>query len=186
MSLPRQTVSGDFFRFWNPRWACEPLSGLGAAKTGDRFNERGTEALYFSTDVATAWREYTSQDETPLHRPATLVVYRIEGEGIIDLARPEVRSELSVGPDDLLSDWRALLKAGREPPTWRLSRELIGIGVPGILVPSAESHGANLVLWVENLEGRIEITVHDPRGELPRSHASWEGDRHRMGEDSSA
>lgn len=43
-----------FYRIISPVWASVPLSGMGAARQGGRFNRLGQEALYLSRDEATA------------------------------------------------------------------------------------------------------------------------------------
>lgn len=41
------------WRVITPTYAGKPLSGMGAARQGGRFNRPGQEALYFSLDGAT-------------------------------------------------------------------------------------------------------------------------------------
>jgi len=46
------------YRVISPAYAGLPLSGMGAARRGGRFNRPGQEALYLSLDEATALAEY--------------------------------------------------------------------------------------------------------------------------------
>ena len=47
-------------------------------------------------------------------------------------------------------------------------------GAPGILFPSvANPGGANVVLFLEALQGHGTIAVHDPDAALPVDQSSW-------------
>jgi RES domain-containing protein len=46
------------YRVISPAYAGTPLSGMGAARRGGRFNRPGQEALYLAMDEATALAEY--------------------------------------------------------------------------------------------------------------------------------
>lgn len=56
-----------FYRIIAPVFAAHPLSGMGAARQGGRFNRPGTEALYLSSDEATALAEYRQAPELSTH-----------------------------------------------------------------------------------------------------------------------
>lgn len=177
--MPKEVASrdieGDYYRFVSPCWACEPVSGEGAAKTGNRFNEKGVPTLYLSKQVDTAWEEYSAKGL----RPATLVVYHIKARGLVDLSDRDSCLALNFNPGDLLSEWEDISRREGDCPTWRLARRLVAEGRPGLLVPSSErDNGLNLVLWLDNCRDRVAITVYDPDRELPASQASWvEADR---------
>lgn len=55
------------YRVISPAYAGTPLSGMGAARQGGRFNRPGQEALYLALDEATALAEY-KQDNPWLKR----------------------------------------------------------------------------------------------------------------------
>jgi RES domain-containing protein len=56
-----------FYRIIVPAYASSPLSGMGAARQGGRFNRPEQEALYLSLDESTALAEY-KQDNPWLRR----------------------------------------------------------------------------------------------------------------------
>ena len=58
MKIVRLGPDEVFHRFLTPKWAFVPLSGVGAAIDGGRFNRPGVEALYLSRTPQTALEEY--------------------------------------------------------------------------------------------------------------------------------
>ena len=54
MKIVRLGPDEVFHRFLTPKWAFVPLSGVGAAIDGGRFNRPGVEALYLSRTARTA------------------------------------------------------------------------------------------------------------------------------------
>jgi len=166
---PAQT----FYRFNTPRWAYRPTSGAGAAKVGGRFNRPGIDALYLSRLIATATAEY--QQDEPLMPPGTLVTYEVELSSIVDFEKGYSRGEW----DELWSDWdcewrRQALYERIEPPSWLLADMSIEGGAKGILFPSTKhTGGCNLVGYTQQLDDGDKLSVHDPRGDLPKNQDSW-------------
>jgi RES domain-containing protein len=168
--LPAGTV---LYRAVPPRWSSQPVSGVGAALKGGRFNREGIEALYLSLQDVTALREY--QQTSPFLPPCTICSYTATLRNLVDLR------QLHHGPpwDDLWHDWREDWRHLKfnlhiEPPTWVLSDLVRSQGHTGILFPSlTQQDGTNLIVFTDRLGGGNSIVVNDPGGELPRDQASW-------------
>jgi RES domain-containing protein len=151
-----------------PRWAHEPLSGVGAARHGGRWNPKGVPALYMSEHYAIAIAEY--EQELGI-RPGTLCAYEVKTRAIADLTKPGVLKSLGAKPGDLTGPWKQIaLVERRRPPSWALAERLIAEGVRGVRVPSAQARGVNLVLWRWDDK---ECQVLDPLGDLPKDQRSW-------------
>lgn len=80
LSAPAQCT---LYRAFTPRWAAEPLSGAGAARSGGRFNRFGQPALYLSLHLDTAAAEYAQA--APFLPPFTLVSYRADLPALADV-----------------------------------------------------------------------------------------------------
>jgi RES domain-containing protein len=167
---------GTCYRAHDPRWSFKPLSGDGAVIHGGRFNPKGTSALYLALDLITAVRE-ASQGLARKIEPCVLCSYEVDCAAIVDLRAPAGRAKEGVEFEELACPWFALAAAGREPPSWRLARRLIGAGRSGLLAPSfavgsgADDHNLILWRWGEALPHRVR--VFDPSGRLPKDQLSW-------------
>ncbi|XBS67955.1 RES family NAD+ phosphorylase [Acerihabitans sp. KWT182] len=62
-----------FYRIIVPAFASTPLSGMGAARQGGRFNRPRQEALYLSADEVTALAEY--KQDNPWLQPGTICTF---------------------------------------------------------------------------------------------------------------
>jgi RES domain-containing protein len=168
---------GTCYRVHDPRWSFKPLSGEGAAVHGGRFNPKGMPALYLSLDLMTAVRE-GNQGFAGKIEPCVLCAYEVDCEDVVDLGDDAGRATAGVAIEALACAWALLLLEGREPPSWRLARDLTAAGAAGAVVPSfARGSGPdsrNLVLWRWGPVLPHRVTVHDPSGRLPRSQLSWE------------
>jgi RES domain-containing protein len=101
------------------------LSGVGAAKTGGRWNRAGEEAIYTSTEISTPWLErlvHTPKDSIP--RNLALMEIHLDLSGIpATLNGPfTVHSSLKTA-----KFWSALLQPQTIPP--------IAMAVPSVIVP---------------------------------------------------
>jgi hypothetical protein len=65
------------YRVISPAYAGTPLSGIGAARQGGRFNRPGQEALYLSMDEASALAEY--KQDNPWLPPGTICTFFVRG-----------------------------------------------------------------------------------------------------------
>jgi RES domain-containing protein len=165
-------ISQRCWRILAPKWAHDPLSGLGAARFGGRFNPKGIPALYLSESIDTAFAEY---QQDLLVRPGTFCAYQLDVLGIVDLCDVQVCKAISLDSTTLLSPWKEmLLVEKRSPPTWELSLQLLNQGFAGVRVPSAQmKEGVNIVLWRWNDDPSRRVEVLDPKGELPHDQKSW-------------
>ncbi len=137
---------------------------------GGRWNAAGQAALYVSADHGTAVAEY-HQD---LPRPGTLTLYDITANGLIDLTDAGARTALGLADDFLRQPWKRQRDVDRlSPPSWDFAVSAAAAGVAGLIVPSAVSSGANLVLWHWNDGEGVTVSAFDPAGDLPRDAASW-------------
>jgi len=110
------------YRVISPAYAGTPLSGMGAARRGGRFNRPGQEALYLAMDEATALAEY--QQDNPWLPPGTICTFFVQGLRVADLAAgfdPERWPPLWA---DFAVDWAP---QGRASP----ARPPRGIKLPG-------------------------------------------------------
>ena len=168
---------GLAYRAHDPRWSFKPTSGEGASIHGGRFNPKGTPALYVALDPMTAIKE-AAQGFARKFEPCVLCSYEIDCEDVIDLRTKAQRKAEGVSEEDVACAWFADAAAGREPPSWRLARRLIGRGAAGLIAPSyvngASASDANLVLW--RWSGRLphKVLVFDPSGRLPKNQLSWD------------
>jgi len=100
LTLPVRHFTGLVYRAHHPRWAFTPLSGKGAKKYGGSFNRPGSEALYTSLDLTTAWME--AQQGFPFKpQPMTMVAYQVNCADITDLQDPAIQQSLDYDSADL-------------------------------------------------------------------------------------
>ena len=161
-----------FYRAHTPQWASQPLSGAGAARHGGRFNRPGVHALYLSDSPATALAEYRQLDA--LLPPCTLVTYHVALRSVVDFRGgfdPALWSPLW---QEWSCCWRRMaLLEHIEPPSWVLADAALAAGHAGILFPSLQAAGVNLVLYPDSLSPDDRLSVHDPEATLPRDRKSW-------------
>jgi len=176
LTLAVRHFTGLVYRAHHPRWAFTPLSGEGAKKYGGRFNRPGSEALYTSLDLTTAWME--AQQGFPFKpQPMTMVAYQVNCADIADLQDPAVQQSLDYDSTDLGCAWEDLALQNREPPTWRLADRLQAQGIAGILVrsfaPGCTDDSRNLVLWQWSNAEPHAIQIIDDQNRLPKTQDSW-------------
>lgn len=163
-------ADGDeaFYRVIVPAYAGTPLSGMGAARQGGRFNRPDQEALYLALDESTALAEY--KQDNPWLRPGTICTFFINGLRVADLSA-------GFDPDrwpplwaDYTVDWRAeWFDKLVEPPTWYMADDVVAAGLDGILFPSqARPGGTNLVIYHSSSRPAAQLRVYDPDGALQR------------------
>lgn len=173
--IVRELSNAIFNRVHAPRWAHLPLSGMGPARRGGRFNRPQQEALYLAHDELTALAEY--RQDNPWLPPGTICSYRVDDLRVADLSAgysPEHWSPQWVDHD---CDWRRLAFNLRiDPPTWYMADEVLDSGLDGILFPSvARQGGTNLVVFDSSRCVESQLRVIDPGNLLPRNPSSWGG-----------
>lgn len=156
------------YRVISPAYAGTPLSGMGAARRGGRFDRPGQEALYLALDEATALAEH--KQDNPWLPPGTICTFFVQGLRIADLAAgfdPERWSSLWA---DFAVDWRAeWFGKSIEPPTWYMADDVVAAGWDGIAFPSqARPGGTNLVIYDSSSRPTLQLRVYDPQGALKR------------------
>lgn len=156
-------------------WAFDPLSGKGAKKHGGRFNPPKTPALYSSLNLTTAWME--AQQSFPFKaQPMTLIAYEVDCENIVDLNDPKTLLHLGFTTFGLACAWEDIATQTKDPPTWRLAKQLQSLGITGIkcrsFAPGCTEQNHNLVLWQWSDTHPNSIRVIDDFDRLPKSKNS--------------
>ncbi len=130
-----------------------PLYALGAPAHGGRFTPRGgPSALYLAGDALTAAREALQVTAPAPVRPglgASWGVFTVEVclAAVLDLTAAHVRRALGTSVAELSAPWRLR----RSPPTQRLGRLAVDVGLEGLLYPSARAGRQCLVVFTGNL-----------------------------------
>ncbi|ACO79400.1 hypothetical protein AvCA_32410 [Azotobacter vinelandii CA] len=156
------------YRVITPVYASMPLSGMGAARQGGRFNRPGQEALYLALDESTALAEY--KQDNPWLRPGTICTFFVRELRVADFSAgfdPERWPSLWA---DFAVDWRAeWFGKSVEPPTWYMADDVVAEGLDGILFPSqARPGGTNLVVYRSSARPAAQLRVYDPDGALQK------------------
>ena len=159
------------YRVHDPKWACAPASGAGAARYGGRANRPGVNAVYLSLELETALAEYKQTDA--LLEPALMVSYQICVASVVDFRNGFSDLWMPLW-QDFYCDWRRMhFNEGVEPPSWVIGDQVLAAKAKGILFRSAISRGTNLVLYNDALTDGDAIVVHDPHQALPKNQDSW-------------
>ena len=155
-----------WYRVIVPAFADTPLSGMGAARQGGRFNRPGQEALYLSLDEPTALDEY--RQDNPWLPPGTICTFFADGLRVADFSAGFDPAQWAAVWADFDVDWRAeWFGRSVEPPTWYMADDVVAAGLDGILFPSqARAGGINLVVYGSSLRPAAELDVYDPDGRL--------------------
>lgn len=166
-------VDEVFYRVHAPQWASMPMSGMGAARRGGRFNRPDQEALYLSRNETTALAEY--RQDNPWLPPGTICTYFASGLRVADLSAGFDAEHWDPLWADHAIDWRReAFNRKVEPVTWYMADVAIEQGLDGILFPShAHSGGTNLVIYASSTRPPSQLCVYDPAGALPRDRSSW-------------
>ncbi len=168
---------GTCYRAHDPRWSFKPLSGVGAAIHGGRFNPRGMEALYLALDIMTAVNE-ANQGFAFKVQPCVLCAYEVDCDDIADLRTQTAAATHDVRLADLACPWFSFVAERKKPPSWAVAEGLIAAGHAGVLVPSfapsATAADHNLVLWHWGEHRPHQVRVFDPDGRLPTDQLSWD------------
>lgn len=166
------TFSGEFYRVAGPRHttAKDIVSGIGAYKTGGRWNPPGVMNLvYLSVESETALREANEHFRyhgLPVWKgmPRVVVAVRAALDAVLDLTTAAAASSLPEPLQSLLAeDWRAIMVRGDEATSQAIGRAAYQAGVQALLVPSKpDPNGVNLLVFPEHLAKKSQLEVLNP------------------------
>lgn len=131
-------VAGQFYRAVDPEHRGEALKG---AHLAGRYSPTGRSTLYLSSSregVAAAMVAHQSTRSA-----LVLVTVEVHASRIVDLRDRAACQAAGVDLEDAVAPWQEVLKAGGEPSSWRVRRQLDAIGANGLIDPSRKSPG----LW---------------------------------------
>jgi len=148
-----------------------PTSGAGAAKNGGRWNARGRPALYLSFDPLTAVKEANQQVLDFI--PVTLVRYQVSGGLIAAYHDAAMRKKHDLADDLMIRPWWGPQYAQKLSPSQEAAEVLIAAGLDGLIYPSTQAAGRNLVLWRWNETEAPQVHAEDKHGLLPKNRDSW-------------
>lgn len=156
---------GFLYRAVDPKHWNEPLSGEGAARHAQRFNDKGVPALYTATDPQTVLREKMQEG---VLQPLLLVAIRAEVSGLFDGRDAAELARFGATPEGIgRDDWRRQADEDGRSDGQRLAEALRSAGYGGMVVPSyaqgATERDINIVFWVwdEGSEARLEVVDDD-------------------------
>jgi len=162
---------GPCFRVAAEEWSRshDLFSGAGAARTGGRWNRPGLRAAYAALDPELALQEWLAQVRRAGLRaeqclPTVLAWGEVELESVLDLTGPGAE-RIGVQRDELVTvDWEAENRASRECLPQAIGRAARLAGYEALLVPSAATLGANLVIFPDRLRARSRVRAHGLKG----------------------
>jgi RES domain-containing protein len=165
--VPRRIL----WRAYVPKWSYDPLSGMGAAQYGGRWNAVGQKCLYASFELSTAWAEY---NQGFVQHPALIAQLILENSKLVDLTSGGALESLGMTCDIHAAEWRCELDEGRIPLTHVLAKKLQQMGADGVIYPSFMSRGGQCVaLWNWNGIEQSLLTITDPDHRLPKDAFAW-------------
>ncbi|WP_372717757.1 RES family NAD+ phosphorylase [Novipirellula sp.] len=140
------------------------FSGVGAAKTGGRWNRVGLQAIYASLDVITATKE-AYQNFVAFGFSLTSIRPRVTAGAsvslgkVLDVSDKNVCFDLGFTLQELIEeDWRSIQSGGDESWTQAIGRGCHACGLEGLIVPSAQHEaGKNIVIFPGNLAKSSKI-----------------------------
>jgi RES domain-containing protein len=160
--------SGSIFRSTSPEYAntTDLLSGVGSKSNGARYTPKGSfPTVYGSLDPDTAMHEalaFHRRAGIPVEQamPRVFVSMRVALRRILPLTDRRTRALLRLSVRRLTRvRWQDEQDSGREALTQAVGRIARELGFEGLLVPSAQGAGQNLVLFPDRLlpGSRLEI-----------------------------
>lgn len=159
---------GVVYRSSTPEYATETdlITGEGSRLHAGRWNPKGIAMVYASFTPETAMAETLANNRyygIPIEdaMPRTFVAIGVKVKSLLDLRLGVVRRRLQVSADRILTmDWRAEVKAKREPITQLLCRAAHAGPWEGMIVPSAaDLAGHNLLIFPDKLGPKSEMRV---------------------------
>jgi RES domain-containing protein len=163
------------FRSTNLKYVTDPLSALGSALAGGRFNPKGFEALYTSLEIETMIAEmqhYANTDPrlAGRFRPSSILTLEATGLRVLDLSNSEAQSALGTNTQELSGNFIRMQNRGLESPTQTLGRINMEHQLfDAVIAESArQDNGKNLVIFSDVADlHNCTVTVFDPENVLP-------------------
>lgn len=168
-----QPARGSFFRLVKLKYQHPPLSAIGSKDIGGRYNAaKEFEILYAADGAPTALHETNivvrapdGSQVTVVSAPYILFSVSYQLQAVVDLTVPQTQRDLGIALDELLVDWRPLVKRGETPLTHRIGRAARGAGAEALIVPSAKSPGtANIAIIIDQLLIGSSYEIAHPEG----------------------
>lgn len=176
-SLLVKTVPQNYhsFRSTNLKYLNNPLSALGSAIVGGRFNPKGFEALYTSLEIETmiAEMQHYAQTDPRLagrFRPSSILTLQSSDLRTLDLSSLDTQVLLGTNTQELGGNFIRMQNRGLESPTQTLGRVNIEHGFfDAFIVESARTdNGKNLVIFPSVAQkNNCIVNLFDPENVLP-------------------
>ncbi len=164
---------GSSFRAVPLKFQSSPISAIGSRIAGGRYNAKATfEALYTADSADTALRELNVVVQAPdgswitvPAAPHILFTVDYDLSYVVDLTDPDVRTQLKIKPEDLLSNWKLDVLGGRVPLTQEIGIAACLAGVEALRVPSARHNiSTNIVVIYDQMLTTSRVAIRDPQG----------------------
>lgn len=152
-------VRGGFSRAVDPEHRDRVLDG---SRGPGRYSSAEQPTLYLSSSpegVAAAMAAHHTAGSAGL----LMVTVEVEAARIVDLRDRDARHRAGVDLRDAVSPWQEVVKAGGEPPSWRVRRRLELLGANGLIDPSRRAPGLwHLTLFRWNRPGGPSVRLTRP------------------------
>lgn len=149
-------VTGTFYRAVDPEHRDLALSG---SRFPGRYSTAEQPTLYLSSSpegVAAAVIAHDSARAAELE----IVTVEVDAERILDFRDSVACSEAAIDRDASAAPWQEVVKAGGEPSSWRVRRQLDGLGANGLIDPSRKAPGLwHLALFRWNHVGDPNVSL---------------------------
>ncbi len=175
--LLAQTTPKDYrsFRSTNLKYVDNPLSALGSAIVGGRFNPKKLEALYTSLEIETMIAEmqhyaHTDPRLAGRFRPSSILTLESSGLRALDMSNNHVQAALGTNAQELSGNFIRMQNRGLESPTQILGRVNIEQHFFDAFIVESARHenGKNLVIFPSIAEQHnCTLTLFDPENVLP-------------------
>lgn len=157
-TIPLLTISGRFYRAILASRVEGVLAPPGPASAG-RYHRLGQPALYLTRDPEWAYiavSGYMREDGLP----RVIVPLELAPANVFDQRDAAACVALGIDREDSNANWRLLLSAGREPPSWHNADAARAIGADGIIDRSRHiPDGWHVTLFRWNTPGAPSVSV---------------------------
>jgi len=147
-------VAGIFFRAVAREHVASALAGSHGA---GRYAAPDQPTLYLSASPAGVDAAMSAHGGTAGEARTTLA-FQVEAQAIFDLRDAAALAEVRAAAGEPLGAWQDLVRAGREPPSWRARNWIEAQGADGLIDPSRQVPGLwHLVLFRWNVPGAPRV-----------------------------